>query len=35
MMLKVTNLFGDLAASGVVTVTLDDNKVQGLTRMRY
>lgn len=24
-MLKSTNLFGDLATSGVITVTLDDN----------
>ena len=26
MMLKGTNLFGDLAASGVITVTLDDKQ---------
>ncbi len=27
-MLKGTNFFGDLTASGVITVTLDDTQVQ-------
>jgi len=28
-MLKDTKLFGDLTASGVIMVTLDDTKMQG------
>lgn len=33
-MLKRTNVFGDLTASGVITVTLDDTKVQAGVQCR-